>query len=327
MSQPGDSSRRDFVLQMSAALAAVGAFGSISRLARGEENGEKSARKPLHGKVAVVTGAARGIGRAIAVRLAQDGADIMGIDIAGPVSAASEAVPATRKDLEETEKLVKAQARRFIPVVADVRNLKALRDASAKVEKEWGKVDILVADAAIQNFKPFIEMNDADWHDIIDVNLNGYANTARAFLPPMVGRKAGRLIFISSTQGRMGTKDGSSYSVSKWGIIGLMKSLALELGEHHITVNAVIPGLIDTPLTRNSTRWRALIGQTGVKPPEHPTEADAAAASKIFIPLGVPWLKPEDVAPAVAFLASDGASMISGATYDVTGGASAHYTA
>ena len=323
MTTAKDSSRRTFLLQTTATLAAAAAT-SIPRIAQSEE---RSTSKSLQGKVAVVTGVARGIGRAIAVRLAQDGADVMGIDIAGPVSPASETYPATKKDLDETEKLVKAQGRRFISVVADVRNLKQLQDASANVEKEWGKIDIVVANAAIQTFKPFMEMNDADWHDVIDVNLNGYANTARAFLPSMIQRNSGRLVFISSTQGRMGTKDGSSYSVSKWGIIGLMKSLALEMGEHHITVNAVIPGLIDTPLTRNPTRWRALIGQTGVKPPEHPTEAEAAAASKIFIPLGVPWLKPEQVAPTVGFLASDDASMISGATYDVTGGASAHYTA
>jgi NAD(P)-dependent dehydrogenase (short-subunit alcohol dehydrogenase family) len=327
MTKSDDLSRREFVLQAAATLATSAVAGSIPGVAKGDESGAESVRKPLQGKVAVVTGAARGIGRAIAVRLARGGADVMGIDIAGPVSPASETFPATRKDLEETESLVKAQSRRFIPVVADVRNLKELRDASAKVEKEWGKVDIVVGNAAIQTFKPFIEMDDADWHDIIDVNLNGYANTARAFLPSMIARKKGRLIFISSTQGRMGTKDGASYSASKWGIIGLMKSLALEMGEHHITVNAVIPGLIDTALTRNPVRWRALIAQTGIKPPEHPSEAEAAAASKIFIPLGVPWLKPEDVAPAVAFLATDDAYMISGATYDVTGGASAHYTA
>lgn len=320
-----DPSRRTFFLQTTALAASL--LGPASLVAHAQEGADDTAPKPLQGKIAVITGAARGIGRAIATRLARDGADIMGIDIAGPVSPISEAVPATRRDLEETEALVKSQGRRFISLVADVRDIQAMRNASEKVEKEWGKVDILVPNAAIQNFKPFSEMSDADWYDIINVNLNGYANTARAFLGPMIRRKAGRLIFISSGQGRMGTKNAASYSASKWGVIGLMKSLALELGEHHITSNAVIPGIIDTALTRNTTRWRALIAETGIRPPAHPSESEAAAASKIHIPLDVPWLKPEDVAPAVAFLASDGASMISGAAYDVTGGSTAHYTA
>jgi NAD(P)-dependent dehydrogenase (short-subunit alcohol dehydrogenase family) len=325
MTTPEGPSRRTFVLQT--AVAAAAALGPGTLLAQAQESTGDTVTKPLQGKIAVVTGAARGIGRAISARLARDGADVMGIDIAGPVSSISEATPATRKDLEETEALVKSHGRRFIPVVADVRDIQAMRNASEKVEKEWGKVDILVPNAAIQNFKPFAEMNDADWYDIINVNLNGYANTARAFLGPMIQRQAGRLIFISSGQGRMGTKNAASYSASKWGVIGLMKSLALELGEHHITSNAVIPGIIDTALTRNPTRWRALIAETGVRPPSHPSESEAAAASKIHIPLGVPWLKPEDVAPAVAFLASDDAAMVSGAAYDVTGGTTAHYTA
>ena len=128
-------------------------------------------------------------------------------------------------------------------------------------------------------------------------------------------------------QGRYGTKYGASYSASKWGIIGLMKSAALELGQHKITVNAVVPGLVDTPMTRNETRWMLAIAADIVCTVDHPTETEAVAALKTRSPLGVPWLDPDQVAPAAVFLASDAAAMVTGATYDVTGGDSAHDTA
>ena len=131
----------------------------------------------------------------------------------------------------------------------------------------------------------------------------------------------------SSTQGRHGTFHGAAYSASKWGIIGLMKSAALELGKHGITVNALIPGLIDTPLTRHKERYEQVLQEAG-KPTGSPVMEEEAR--KILMgksPLGVPWIEPEAVAPVVVFLASDAARMVSGATYDVTGGDSAHNTA
>jgi NAD(P)-dependent dehydrogenase (short-subunit alcohol dehydrogenase family) len=132
----------------------------------------------------------------------------------------------------------------------------------------------------------------------------------------------------SSTQGQHGTKYGASYAASKWGIIGLMKSAALELGPYNITVNALIPGLIDTPLTRHEERYAQVLEDAGKQPTGSST--DEEEARKILAtktPLGVPWIEPEDVAPVVVFLASDAARMVSGATYDVTGGDSAHNTA
>jgi NAD(P)-dependent dehydrogenase (short-subunit alcohol dehydrogenase family) len=135
------------------------------------------------------------------------------------------------------------------------------------------------------------------------------------------------MIVVSSTQGRHGTKFGAAYSASKWGIIGLMKSAAAELGVYGITVNAVIPGLIDTPLTRHEERYAQVLEDAGrkLKSPD----ADEEAAKQILTtrtPLGVPWIEPEDIAPVVVFLASEGARMVSGATYDVTAGDSAHYS-
>jgi NAD(P)-dependent dehydrogenase (short-subunit alcohol dehydrogenase family) len=140
----------------------------------------------------------------------------------------------------------------------DTRDLPALREAASKVEQEFGGVDILLANAGIQNFHPLLEMEDADWNITIDINVTGTANTLRAFAPHIVKRGGGRIILTSSTQGQHGTLYASAYSASKWAIIGLMKSAALELGRYKITVNALVPGLIDTPLTRqwNVTRKR-----------------------------------------------------------------------
>ena len=280
----------------------------------------------LQNKVAVVTGAARGIGRAAAVALAREGADIAGIDITAPVDPRSGVTPATPEDLRETEKLVRATGRRFLDLSLDQRDLPALRNAAARIEREFGGIDILFANAGIQAFKPLLEMEDPDWHIQIDVNLTGTANVLRAFAPHLVKRGGGRIIVTSSTQGRHGTKNGAAYSASKWGIIGLMKSAALEFGAHGIAVNAVVPGLIDTPLTRHEERYVQVLQESGQQP-NGSVEKDACKILAARSPLGVPWIEPEDVAPVIVFLASDAARMISGATYDVTGGDSAHYNA
>jgi NAD(P)-dependent dehydrogenase (short-subunit alcohol dehydrogenase family) len=284
---------------------------------------------PLLNRVAVVTGAARGIGRACAVALAEAGADVAGIDIAGPVSPILDFAPATAVDLAQTGKAVQAAGRRWMAITVDQRDIGALADAAARVTRAWGGVDILFANAGIQAFKPLLEMTDADWHDQIDVNLSGTANALRVFAPLLVERGGGRIILTSSTQGQHGTKNGSAYSASKWGLLGLMKSAALELGEHGITVNAVVPGLIDTALTRHEDRYAQAIGESGGRPSGDPTkdERSAVAVLTAKTPLGVPWLSPDDVAPVVVFLASDAARMVSGTSFAVTGGDSAHVTA
>ncbi len=279
----------------------------------------------LAGKVAVITGAARGIGRSIAVDMAANGADIVGIDIAATISPIVEYQAATPDELEETGKLVRAHGRKFLAVTADIRQISTLKQAATQAEQSMGRIDIVVANAAIQAFKPLLEMEDADWHDVIDNNLNGTANTVRAFAPHLVKQGKGRLILISSMQGRYGTKNGAAYSASKWGIIGLMKSAALELGKHKITVNTIEPGLIDTAMTRNDKRWSLAVGETMTgDPPEHPTEEEVTKARLPKTPLGVAFLKPEQVAPVAVFLASGAAEMVTGACYDVNGGDSAH---
>jgi NAD(P)-dependent dehydrogenase (short-subunit alcohol dehydrogenase family) len=277
----------------------------------------------LTGKVAVVTGAARGIGRAIAVEFAANGANVIAIDIAAPVSPASDAKPATMAELDETVRMIKAYGRQGQAIRADIRDIAALRAIADEIEHDHGQIDIVVANAAIQRWKPLLSMQDSDWRDVIDNNLNGTANTIRAFAPKMVSRRRGRIIVLSSMQGKHGTKDAASYSASKWGILGLMKSAALELGEHNITVNALIPGLVDTPLTRYPTRLRESMSETGQKPPQDPTPQQAWDVRAPTVALKVGWLQPDDISPAAVFLASDAAAMVTGAEYEVTGGDSA----
>ena len=283
----------------------------------------------LDGKLAVVTGAARGIGRAAAIALAQSGAQVVGIDICETVDPRSGVTPARREDLEKTGSLVDAAGGKWCSFVLDQRDLPALRSAAAEIEHTSGGADILFANAGIQAFRPLLEMEDPDWHIQIDVNLTGTANAIRAFAPAMVRRGGGRIIVTTSTQGRHGTMFGAAYSASKWGIIGLMKSAALELGRYGVTVNALVPGLIDTPLTRHEERYAQALEIAGRRPTGdlHKDEETAKEGLKAKSPLGVPWIEPEDIAPVVVFLASDAARMVSGATYDVTGGDSANYTA
>lgn len=286
----------------------------------------KKGLERLRGKAAIVTGAARGIGRAVAVAFAREGADVMGIDIAASVSSTLEVIPATQDELDQTGRLVEAAGARWLAARIDQRDLAALRAAAATANAAFGRLDILFANAGIQAFKPILEWEDADWHDTIDVNLTGTCNAIRAVAPHLVRNGGGRIIVTSSTQGRHGTKYGAAYSASKWGLIGLMKSAALEFGEYGITVNAVIPGLIDTPLTRHRDRYAQAAGEFKSAKSTNALEADAKKKLIAKSPLGVPWIEPEAIAPVVVFLTSDEARMVSGATYDVTGGDSANYT-
>lgn len=282
----------------------------------------------LAGKVAIVTGAARGIGRATALAMAREGAGIAGFDIAGPVSDIFDVKPATRADLAETGRLVESAGQQWIEQVVDQRDIAALRASVQSVLERFGRIDVLFANAGIQGFKAIADMEDHDWTDQIDNNLTGTVNVLRVVVPHMIEQNSGRIIITSSTQGRHGTKFGASYSASKWGLFGVAKSAALELGEYGITVNTLVPGLIDTPLTRHQERYAQALLSSGEEPTGDVDKDEAATAEtkRTSTPLDVPWLQPEDVAPVVVFLASDEAHMVTGATYDVTGGDSANYT-
>ena len=283
----------------------------------------------MNGRVVVITGAARGIGRATAVAFAKEGYRVAGADIAGLASSAMDYEPATPEDLAETGSLVEAAGAEWLPVIFDQRDIAAVREGFAQVVERFGGVDVVFANAGIQGFGSLLEMSDQLWNDQIEINLTGTANVLRVAAPLLVERGGGRIIITSSTQGQHGTLDGSGYSASKWGLIGLMKSAALDLGPHGITVNAVIPGLIDTALTRHEDRYAQMIRTGGSEPTGNvdDDERTAAAASQKKLPLGVPWIEPEDVAPLVVFLASDAAKMVSGTSFAATGGDSANITA
>jgi NAD(P)-dependent dehydrogenase (short-subunit alcohol dehydrogenase family) len=152
--------------------------------------------------VAVVTGAARGIGRATAIAFARGGANIIGLDICAPVDPRSGVAPSTPEELEETGRLVQTEGRRWLGIKLDQRDMAALRAAAVRGEQEFGGIDILFANAGIQSFHPLLEMEEPDWHITIDVNLTGTANAVRAFAPYIVKRGGGRIILTSSTQGQ-----------------------------------------------------------------------------------------------------------------------------
>lgn len=280
-------------------------------------------------RVAVITGAARGIGRATAAAFARAGYRVAGADIAALASSAMDYEPATPEDLAETGRLVEEAGAEWLPVVFDQRDMAAVRDGFAQVSDRFGGVDVVFANAGVQGFASLLKMSDELWQDQIDINLTGTANVLRVAAPLLIERGGGRIIITSSTQGQHGTLDGSGYSASKWGLIGLMKSAALDLGQYGITVNAVIPGLIDTKLTRHEDRYAQIIRSGGDEPTGDlaTDEETAAAAQRKKLPLGVPWVEPEDVAPLVVFLASEEARMVSGTSFAATGGDSANITA
>ncbi|MGN0097136.1 MAG: SDR family NAD(P)-dependent oxidoreductase [Corynebacterium sp.] len=280
-------------------------------------------------QVAVVTGAARGIGRATAVAFAKAGYRVAGVDIAALASSAMDYAPATPEDLEETGRLVKAAGAQWMPVIFDQRDKDAVRDGFNGIVEHFGGVDVVFANAGIQGFASLLEMSDELWDDQIDINLTGTANVLRVVAPLLIKRGGGRIIITSSTQGQHGTLDGTGYSASKWGLIGLMKSAALDLGKYGITVNAVIPGLINTALTRHEDRYAQIIRAGGHEPSGKLSDDEKTAADAQLgkLPLGVPWVEPEDVAPLVVFLASEEARMVSGTSFAATGGDSANITA
>lgn len=317
-------SRRAFLAAGSAALGAVSLTGTLE--GQMIQAKTESWGRILNGRVAVVTGAARGIGRSAAAALARSGANVVGIDICAVVDPRSGVEPATRGELDQTGEMVKSEGVQWKSFVLDQRDLPALRKAAETINAEFGHIDILFANAGIQAFRPLLQMEDPDWHIQIDVNLTGTANAVRAFAPYMVQQEHGRIIMTTSTQGRHGTLNGAAYSASKWGIIGLMKSAAMELGRHGITVNCLVPGLIDTPLTRHEERYEQALQVAG-RTPTGDKAVDEETARKVLQGksiLGVPWIDPDEMAPVVVFLASDAARMVSGSTYDVTGGDSAN---
>lgn len=319
--------RRKIVIGGSSALAAGVAAVTITSAdqASAQSPPEKEPKKvattgKLKGKVAIVTGAALGIGRACTLMLASEGADIVAVDFCRDLATIPYPL-AKPEDLAEVERLVKASGRRFLPIRADVRNMEQMRSAVERGIRELGKIDILVANAGVLSRTSLADMTDEELRDIIDVNLIGYFNSIRAVIPHMMQRKQGRIVALSSTAGRFGIQNASHYGATKWGIIGLVKSAALELGEFNITVNAVAPTRVNTRQIMNETVIRATVPN---KP--NPTREDFAKAALEQTVIPVPWVEPEDVADSVLYLVSDESKYITGAVIDVALGINARYT-
>ena len=271
----------------------------------------------VDGKVAFITGAARGQGRSHAVRLAEEGADIIAIDILHDVEGA---LPmATPDDLAETVKLVEAQDRRIIATQADVRDLDGLKAAVDAGVEELGRLDIVVANAGIASMGgPVEKMSQDNWKHTIDINLTGLWNTARVAIPHMIaGGQGGAIVLTSSVGGMHAMPNMSHYVSAKHGVIGLMRSLAVELGQHNIRVNSVLPTNVNTPMFMNEGTFKMFRPDL-----ENPTAADVEPIAAQFmhvLPHG--WIEPEDVSNAILFLASDESRYITGVPLPIDLGA------
>jgi len=274
-------------------------------------------------KVAFITGGARGMGRSHAVALAREGADVAFCDVAAPGEAGEGArtAPYPLADVEgaaETVRLVEAEGRRCLALAADIRDTEQIEGAVARAIEELGRVDFLIANAGICTFAPFEQITDAMWEEMIAVNLTGAFKSMRAVVPHMVERGEGRIVAIASTAARTGAPNLAHYAASKWGLVGLTKSLALELAAKGVTVNAVCPATVNTPMVHNEALY-------GLFAPDvkQPTREEVAPRYAALNPIPRPWLEPEEVTAAVLYLLGEEARGVTGATLEVGLGSSA----
>jgi SDR family mycofactocin-dependent oxidoreductase len=271
----------------------------------------------VDGKVALVTGAARGQGRSHAVRLASEGADVIAVDICADNLETLSYALATEEDLDETIRQVEATGRRAVKAVADVRSLSEMQRAVEAGLAELARIDIVCANAGIGTWAVSWEMTEQQWSEMVDINLTGVFNTVRAALPSMVERaEGGSLVLTSSTAGLRAYQNTAHYTAAKHGVIGLMKVLAQEVGPHGIRVNAVCPTTVRTPLVINDATFELFAPDV-----ENPGEDDVRAAFEgLNILPGVAWIEPGDVSDAVLFLCSDAAKYITGVALPIDAG-------
>lgn len=248
----------------------------------------------LKGKVAVVTGAGQGIGRAIALRLAAAGADI----VAGEL---------VRERISATVEAVNSAGGRAVGVEVDVRNRTQVEAMIAAATENFGRLDILVNNAGTDIVRDLVELSDEEWDLQIDVNLKGTFYCCRAAIPEIIKAGGGAIVNIASVAGYVCYPGGTAYAAAKAGVSGLTRALAGEVGRHDIRVNAVAPGPIDTPLARTVLKEMA-------------TRDDPQPFAGVIRR----WGRPEEIANAVAFLASEQSSYITGDTISVSGGAFMH---
>jgi SDR family mycofactocin-dependent oxidoreductase len=274
------------------------------------------------GKVAFITGAARGQGRSHAVRLAQEGAGIIAVDLNEDVPSISRFYPgATDEDLAETVRQVEAIGGRIMASKADVRDFDALSQALGKGIAEFGRLDIVVANAGIfRHSEKTHEISGDDWDDIMAVNLKGAWQTCKAAIPYLIEQdQGGSIVIISSAAGLHGSPNIGAYTASKHALVGLMRTLGNELGPHSIRVNTVHPTGVATKMILNDTTFRLFLPDAPV-----PSAELAAPMFQAGHALPVPWVEVEDVSNAVLFLASDESRYVTGLELKVDAGLTIH---
>lgn len=280
-----------------------------------------SAPPRFKGRVAVITGAARGIGRAHAVYLAREGCDLVLADILEDLPDGTPYPKATQADLDETVQAVEAAGVRCVAVKADVRDPAAAAGLIDRATGELGRLDFLIANAGLTIEAPIVEMGPETFDTVVRNNLHGVFHVVAPALKVMTRQKRGRVIIIASGSGRKGEKEAAPYVASKWGLIGLAKTAALEVAQSGVTVNAILPGPTDTPMMDSPQRWKEAVPDK-----ENPTREDYLEAKKDATPAGYALVPPEDVAAATMFLLTDEARFISGDTLSIDAADVANWT-
>ncbi|BBY99193.1 mycofactocin-coupled SDR family oxidoreductase [Mycolicibacterium fallax] len=271
----------------------------------------------VEGKVAVITGAARGQGRSHAVRLASEGADIIAVDVCRPVTDTTAIPAATPDDLAETVDLVKGLGRRVVSAEVDVRDFDALRAAVDSGVEQLGRLDIVCANAGIGNGGATLDRTtEADWDDMIGINLSGVWKSVKAAVPHLIaGGRGGSIILTSSVGGLKAYPNTGHYIAAKHGVVGLMRTFAVELGQHSIRVNSVHPTNVNTPMFMNEGTMKLFRPDL-----ESPGPDDMAVVARLMHVLPIGWVEPEDISNAVLFLASDESRYITGLPMTVDAG-------
>lgn len=261
----------------------------------------------LDGKVALITGAARGQGRSHALALAGEGADIVACDVPGRMSTLTYPL-ATREDVELTAKLVEQAGRRCLALDVDVREAAAVNAAVDQTVDEFGHLDIVVANAGVVSTGPLDELTDEGWDELVSTNLSGVFHVLRASVPVMRRQRFGRIVVTSSMGGRMGIPNLAAYNATKWGTIGMAKSVALEVAKEGITVNVICPTTVQTPMVQPD--------------PDSEVPDDFIKQMLRANPVPQPWLQPEDVSRGVLYLVTD-PGVITGSVLEIGLGSSA----
>ena len=270
----------------------------------------------LEGKVAFITGAARGQGRSHAIRLAQEGADIIAVDLTGQIDTVPYPM-STPDDLAETVKEVEALDRRIVATQADVRDYAALKAALYDGVAQLGRLDIVSANAGIFSFGTLEELDDQTWQDMIDVNLTGVWHAAKAAIPHLRASGGGSMILTSSTAGLKALPNLGHYNAAKHGVVGLMRTLAMELAPDMIRVNSVHPTSVDTDMVQNAATYELFAPDL---PEAQRTREVLRPRFQALNALPIPWVEPVDISNAVLWLASDEARYVTGVTLPIDAG-------